>query len=95
LKKAVVWFSFTVITIFSIYACFNMSAILLESPTYEGIANLIVQDTMNKTQALNVVTAVIFDFRGYDTLGEAFVLFTAVSSAAIILRRHKKVKGGN
>ena len=95
MKKAVVWFSLTVIAVFAIYVSLDLSRLLMESPTYEGIANLIVQDTMEKTGAMNVVTAVVFDFRGYDTLGESFVLFTAVSGAAVILRRHKKVKGGN
>ncbi len=35
----------------------------------------------------NVVTAIVFDYRGYDTLGEATVLFTAVVGVALILRR--------
>lgn len=95
MKKAVIWFSITVLTVFSIYISLNMSQVLVESPTYEGIANLIVNDTMEKTGAINTVTAVVFDFRGYDTLGESFVLFTAVSGASVILRRHKKAKGGH
>ncbi len=37
--------------------------------------------------ANNAVTAVVFDYRGYDTLGEATVLFTAVVGVALILRR--------
>ena len=40
--------------------------------------------------ANNVVTAVVFDYRGYDTLGEATVLFTAVIGVALILRRLKR-----
>jgi multisubunit Na+/H+ antiporter MnhB subunit len=95
MKRAVAWFSLTVITVFAVYVSFKMSYNLMASPTYEGIASLIVQDTMEKTKALNVVTAIVFDFRGYDTLGEAFVLFTAVSGAATILRKNKKLKGGN
>lgn len=37
--------------------------------------------------ANNAVTAIVFDYRGYDTLGEATVLFTAVTGVALILRR--------
>jgi multisubunit Na+/H+ antiporter MnhB subunit len=95
MKKAVIWFSITVLVVFSIYVSLNMSQVLVESPTYEGIANLIVNDTMERTGAINTVTAVVFDFRGYDTLGESFVLFTAVSGASVILRKHKKAKGGH
>lgn len=38
----------------------------------------------------NVVTSIVFDYRGYDTLGEATVLFTAVSGVALILRRVRR-----
>lgn len=40
--------------------------------------------------ANNVVTAIVFDYRGYDTLGEATVLFVAVVGVALILRRLKR-----
>jgi multicomponent Na+:H+ antiporter subunit B len=38
------------------------------------------------TGATNVVSAVILDYRGYDTLGEATVLFTAVVSVLTVMR---------
>jgi len=40
-----------------------------------------------KTGAANIVTAVLLDFRAYDTLGEATVLFTAIIGSFVILRR--------
>lgn len=40
-----------------------------------------------KTGATNIVTAVLLDFRAYDTLGEATVLFTSIVGAFGILRR--------
>lgn len=39
------------------------------------------------TGASNVVTAIILDYRGYDTLGEATVILTAVVAALAVLRR--------
>jgi len=39
------------------------------------------------TGAANFVTAVVLDFRGYDTLGEAAVLFTAVMGVLAVLRK--------
>ncbi|MDR2179127.1 MAG: hypothetical protein LBP21_02345 [Synergistaceae bacterium] len=36
--------------------------------------------------AQNVVTSMVFDFRGFDTLGEAAVLFTALSSIGALFR---------
>ncbi len=47
----------------------------------------IIQNTQNETGANNGVTAVVFDYRGYDTLGEATVLFTAIAGVMVVLRR--------
>ncbi len=47
-----------------------------------------------ETGAVNLVTAVILDFRAYDTLGEATVLFTSVIGIMAVLRHpgRKKIK---
>ncbi len=45
--------------------------------------------------AYNVVCSIVFDYRGYDTLGEATVLFTALAgAAALLLIGVGGVKGG-
>ena len=50
---------------------------------------------LERTGAANVVAAIILDFRGYDTLGEATVLFTAVVGVLTIARRGgRKEKNG-
>jgi multisubunit Na+/H+ antiporter MnhB subunit len=55
--------------------------------TVEGaVANEYLQEGLSQTGAANIVTAVLLDFRAYDTLGEATVLFTALIGAAAILR---------
>ena len=43
--------------------------------------------SLQKTGAANVVASVILDFRAYDTLGEATVLFTSIIGATVILRK--------
>lgn len=40
-----------------------------------------------ETGATNIVTSVLLDFRAYDTIGEATVLFTSIIGAFVILRR--------
>ncbi|MDR1732579.1 MAG: hypothetical protein LBR61_10860 [Synergistaceae bacterium] len=40
--------------------------------------------------AQNVVTSLVFDFRGFDTLGEAGVLFTALCSIGALFREGGK-----
>ena len=51
---------------------------------------------LERTGAANVIAAIILDFRGYDTLGEATVLFTAVVGVLTITRRagRKERSGG-
>ena len=45
--------------------------------------------------APNMVTIVVFDWRGYDTLGEALILVTAVVVTMLIFGRgNLKLKGG-
>ena len=50
----------------------------------------IIDNTQADTGADNGVTAVVFDYRGFDTLGEATVLFTAVAGVIVLFRRLKK-----
>lgn len=50
------------------------------------MADAYVNGAAEKTGSINLVTGIVFDFRGYDTLGEATVLFTAVLGVLTILR---------
>lgn len=50
----------------------------------------IINNCQNETGADNGVTSVVFDYRGFDTLGEATVLFTAVAGVILVFRRLKK-----
>jgi len=50
------------------------------------MASAYVGETAAKTGSANLVTGVLFDFRGYDTLGEATILFTAAIGILSILR---------
>ena len=47
---------------------------------------------LKETGAANIVSAVILNYRGYDTVGEAIVLFTSILGAFVILRKHGKKK---
>jgi multisubunit Na+/H+ antiporter MnhB subunit len=46
-----------------------------------------LRDGLKDTGAANAVASVILDYRGYDTLGEATILFAAVIGAVALLRR--------
>ncbi len=49
-------------------------------------SNKYLQDGLKSTGAANIVTAVLLDYRAYDTLGEATVLFAAIIGALAVLR---------
>ncbi len=49
-----------------------------------------ISEGMQKTGAANLVASVILDFRAYDTLGEATVLFTSIIGATVILRKKSR-----
>jgi multicomponent Na+:H+ antiporter subunit B len=51
-------------------------------------------DTDKGTGAANAVTAVLLDYRAYDTLGEATVIFVSIIGAYAILRRVGRTRGG-
>lgn len=51
------------------------------------VASTYLENGLAKTGAANIVSAVILDFRAFDTLGEATILFTAVIGVLAIVRQ--------
>ena len=49
-----------------------------------------IRNAQAQTGANNVVTGIVFDFRGFDTLGEATVLFAAVLGVGMMFRKLKE-----
>jgi multisubunit Na+/H+ antiporter MnhB subunit len=49
----------------------------------------IINNTQRETAANNAVTGVVFDYRGLDTLGEATILFAAVTGVVMLFRTRK------
>ncbi len=57
------------------------------APQATGMDDHFIERSQEEVAANNTVTAVLFDYRGFDTLGEATVLFAAVIGVALVLRR--------
>lgn len=51
------------------------------------VADTYLKGGLTKTGATNLVASVILDYRAYDTLGEATILFTAVMGVLAVVRR--------
>ena len=56
----------------------------------DGVGSIIVNTNLEQTKAMNAVAAVVFDYRGLDTIGESFILLCAISGAHVILHVSKK-----
>ncbi|MFW6304550.1 MAG: hydrogen gas-evolving membrane-bound hydrogenase subunit E [Candidatus Saliniplasma sp.] len=61
-------------------------------PVNTEMDDYFMEDSQEHNQVNNVVTAILFDYRGLDTLGEATVLFSAVSGVLTVLRKYKLSK---
>ena len=54
---------------------------------FEGEYGVILNNVAGtERHVTNVVSSIVFDYRGFDTLGEEFILFSAVMGVALLLR---------
>lgn len=93
------WLLNTSITVLFILVFLTMSYIAIkELPNFGApimkVAKTYVIQGLTRTGAANLVSGVILDFRAYDTLGEATVLFTAVIGVISVMRRIGRKKEG-
>lgn len=76
---------FVVVTLFAVTlfdALFNLKGII-----YPGVS--LIYNSLGPNIAPNMVTNVVFDWRGYDTLGETLILISAVLIVLLIFGRGK------
>ncbi|KUG20257.1 MAG: hypothetical protein KO206_02745 [Methanomicrobiaceae archaeon] len=76
-------------TVLILLGGFLIPAIGLEfgNPAYADMDEYMIENGQELAGINNIVTAVLFDFRGFDTLGEATVLFTAVLGIGLVFRK--------
>ena len=60
------------------------------SPANSHVSPYYLQHSLEDAATPNVVTTVLADYRGYDTLGETAVIFTAGMACILLLRRGRK-----
>lgn len=88
--------------IFSVLFCVFLVATLLtavsdlptfghpENPVNNEVAKRYIENGLQETGAVNIVTGMILDYRAFDTLGESHVLFIATCTVLILLRVDRK-----
>ncbi len=65
-----------------------------ENPANNEVSARYIENGLQETGSVNIVTGMILDYRAFDTLGESHVLFIATCTVLILLRLDGK-KGRN
>jgi len=65
-----------------------------QAPIHRHVAPHYLKEGVNETGVPNIVTAVLASYRGYDTLGETTVVFTAGAGVVALLRRRRHRQEG-
>ena len=60
-----------------------------QAPIHTHVVPRYLHDSLRETDVPNVVTSVLASYRGYDTLGETTVVFTAGAGVIALLRRRR------
>lgn len=58
----------------------------IQNPSYNDTTRYYLDHAMEDTNAPNVIASIITDYRGFDTMGETVVLFTAIAAAVSVLQ---------
>ena len=64
-----------------------------DTPVHRHVAPRYLEQTMAETGVPNVVTAVLASYRGFDTLGEVTVIFTAGIGVLLLLGGRRRKSG--
>jgi multisubunit Na+/H+ antiporter MnhB subunit len=64
-------------------------------PSPTDMDDYIIDNAQSQTGSNSVVASVVFDYRALDTLGEATILFTAVTGVLLLLRTLKRKEEGD
>jgi multicomponent Na+:H+ antiporter subunit B len=65
-----------------------------DAPIHKHVAPRYLSESIKETNVPNVVTAVLADYRGFDTLGEVVVIFTAGIGVMMLLRGRRRRSAG-
>ncbi len=77
----------TILALFSISLFLNLQLLPEEHYIKDNASVFYRNNGLEKTSSLNLVTAILYDFRAFDSLGESTVIFAAVSGIVLVLSR--------
>jgi len=87
MRTKVAWFTLVVLAGSLLFAALSIP---FGDPAISDMDDYFIAHGQEQTGANNIVTSIVFDFRAFDTLGEAWVLFSAVFGVSVLFRLRKK-----
>ena len=64
----------------------------INAPSNQYLIQRFIEQSGTEIGVPNIVTSILASYRGYDTLGETFVIFTAAIGVLVLLGRGKEGK---
>jgi len=79
--------TFAFLVVFLAFGYFCMKDLPQFGEPIMRVAQTFLTQGLKQTGATNLVSAIVLDYRAYDTLGEATILFTAVIGVLAVMRK--------
>lgn len=67
---------------------------MADNPVHNHVSERYINKALDETGVTNMVTAIVLDYRAYDTMFETIVLFTAALAVVITLKVSKRKEKG-
>lgn len=80
------WIAAPVLALFAALMGWGLSGAPSFGDFHGAYGNLMNSIAVPQRHSTNVVTAIVFDYRGFDTMGEEFILFASVVGVVLLLR---------
>ena len=95
-RRMMLWYrvvavAFSVLLLFILLAMVAQLPLfgMADNPSSNEVIERYIESGMEETGAVNLIAGVILDYRAFDTFGESAVLFLAVTSVLILLKKDK------
>ena len=79
-----------VLLVFSAFILLSTAGFEFGVPKDTRMDDYMIDNGQEMAAVNNIVSGIVFDFRGFDTLGEATVLFTAVLAVSLMFRKRRE-----
>ncbi|MFO7814132.1 MAG: hydrogen gas-evolving membrane-bound hydrogenase subunit E [Halanaerobiales bacterium] len=80
-------FAVIILSLLGITMLISLNRIPHQFEYANSIYHHIINNSVSETGSLNFVTAILYDYRAYDSLGESTIIFGAVSGIVLLLSR--------